>query len=206
MNNIVSRLLKLKKSGVMLEQALDIGAYRNEFTNILVSIWPNIHVQQFEADERQKGYLQKDANIVLLGDLNKQVDFYTINDTNWGSTTGSSMFKENTVYYNNPIVKKLDMVKLDDVVDMNGDWSKGLVKIDTQGSEILVLEGAKEFLKQKPRYILLECSVVEYNQNAPLISDVIMYMKTINYKMIDILDLSYLDDILIQTDILFEIC
>lgn len=204
MNNIVSRLLHLKKSGVDLEQALDIGAYRNEFTNILKSIWPNIKVQQFEADERQKKYLEKDAKIVVLGDSEKEVVLYTLEDTGYGSTTGTSIFKENTTFYKNPINKTCQMKTLDSVVDMSGDWSKGLIKIDTQGSELLILKGATEFLKNDPMYILLECSFVEYNQGAPLVSEVTSYMDSIGYRPIDIVDLHYHDNQLIQGDYLFQ--
>jgi len=206
MNNIVSRLLHLKKSGVDLECALDIGAYRNEFTNILKSIWPYIKVQQFEADERQQKYLEKDAHIVVLGDSERLVDLYTVEDSGRGSTTGTSVFKENTVFYQNPIKKTCQMKTLDSVVDMSGDWSKGLVKIDTQGSELLILKGATEFLKNNPKYILLECSFVEYNQGAPLIADVIKYMDSIGYRPIDIVDLNYIDNQLIQCDCLFQKC
>ena len=203
MNNITKRFFSLKNSGVDLEQALDIGAYRNDFTNILKSVWPNIRVQQFEADERQKQYLQEDAQIVLLGDSERTVDFYTIEDQGWGTTTGSSIFRENTVHYQDPNIVSKQMTTLDKVVDMSGDWNKGLVKIDAQGSELLILEGAKQFLKLNPKYILLECSIVEYNQGAPLVADVMSYMSNINYKMVDIFDVNYMNDQLIQMDILF---
>ena len=54
-SNYVSSFLKLGR----IERALDIGAYRGEFTNLLKSIWPGIQVQQFEADERNKKYLRQ---------------------------------------------------------------------------------------------------------------------------------------------------
>lgn len=205
MNNIISRLLYLKKSGVDLECALDIGAYRNEFTNILKSIWPYIKVQQFEADERQRKYLEKDAQIVVLGDTERLVDLYTIEDSGYGSTTGTSVFRENTEVYQNSVKKTCQMKTLDSVVDMSGNWSKGLVKIDTQGSELLILKGATEFLKNNPMYILLECSVVKYNEGAPLIADVFKYMDSIGYELLDIVDLTHVNDQLYQCDCLFQI-
>jgi len=194
-SNYVSSFLKLGR----IERALDIGAYRGEFTNLLKSIWPGIQVQQFEADERNKKYLKEDAFIGVLGNENKQVDFYTIEDTGWGTTTGSSIFLEQTEYYTNPIITKKEMIKLDDVVDMSGDWSKSLVKIDTQGSELLILDGAKEFLKQNPKYILLECSYVEYNKGCPLINETLNYMHEIGYRPIDIMN-----NTVNQADVLFK--
>lgn len=194
-SNYVSSFLKLGR----IERALDIGAYRGEFTNLLKSIWPSIQVQQFEADERNKKYLKEDAFIGVLGNENKQVDFYTIEDTGWGTTTGSSIFLEQTEYYTNPIITKKEMIKLDDVVDMSGDWSNSLVKIDTQGSELLILDGSKEFLKQNPKYILLECSYVEYNKGGPLINETFNYMHEIGYRPIDIMN-----NTVNQADVLFK--
>ena len=191
----VSRFLKLGK----IERALDIGAYRGEFTNLLKSIWPRVQVQQFEADKRNIKYLKNDAFIGVLGNENKQVDFYTIEDTGWGTTTGSSIFLEQTLHYANPIIETKQMVKLDDVVDATGDWSKGLVKIDTQGSELLILDGAKEFLKKDPKYILLECSYIEYNKGCPLIDKTLNYMHEIGYRPIDIMN-----NTVNQADVLFK--
>ena len=205
--NFYKRLKQLKDLGVEIEQVLDIGAYRGDFTETVKSVWPKARIQQFEADERQKQYLNADAKIALLGDEEKEVKFYTIEDTNYGVTTGSSIYKERTDYYKNPIVTKKNMVTLDSVLDASGDWSKGLVKIDTQGSELDILHGAKNFLNnQKPLYILLECSIQQYNENSPLIGDVVSEMAKLGYEMNDVVDLSYdQQGRLLQTDILFKV-
>lgn len=205
MSGFVERFFHLKSAGFDLERALDIGAYRGDFTNILKSVWPSCTVQQFEADKRNTLYLQSDTVIGVLGDQERVVELYTIEDTGWGTTTGTSVFKEVTEFYNNSNVELHNMKTLDSVVDMAGDWSKGLVKIDTQGSELLILKGAKEFLKSKPAYILLECSYVEYNQKAPLVSEVFAYMNKIGYAPVDILDNNYINGQLIQSDWLFKI-
>lgn len=205
MHGFIERFFYLKRTGFELEQALDIGAYRGEFTNIIKSVWPTCHVQQFEADKRNKQYLQSDAVFEVLGDQEQTINLYTISDTGWGSTSGTSIFKENTVFYKDSISSLHNMKLLDSFVDMSGDWSRGLVKIDTQGSELLILKGAKEFLKLNPMYILLECSYVEYNQGAPLITDVFTYMNSIGYTPVDVIDNNYMDGQLIQSDVLFKL-
>jgi len=205
-NNIVKRLIQLKSTGVNLDLALDIGAYRGEFTNIIKSVWPKITVKQFEADERQKDYLLDTAEIVLLGDRDQQVDFYTIPDTGWGSTTGSSIYRENTDFYNNARKQSRLMTTLDSVVDHSLDWHNSLIKIDTQGSELLILDGASELLSQRPRFILLECSIQEYNEGAPLINESLDYMLNKGYKLYDIVDTAYSQTgELLQLDIMFMI-
>ena len=204
MHETVSCFIRLKKSGVIIEHALDIGAYRGEFTNAIKSVWQKIEVQQFEADERQAEYLQDNAYIVVLADAEKTVDIYTVEDTGWGSTTGTSMYKEKTAAYDNPIMKKVSTKTLDDLVDLSADWEKGLVKIDTQGSELAILEGAQQLLSKGPRYILLEASIREYNEGAPKINDVINYMKDKGYQIHDILDRVYINGLLYQANLFFE--
>lgn len=206
-----NRFKHLKTNNNHIQCVLDIGAYRGDFTDTVNSIWPTCIVYQIEADSRQKNYLKDNAIIALLGDEEKlNVNFYTLDQDK--ITTGSSIFLEKTSYYTDSttVVLSKQMTTLDklyDIYKFAGDWKNyGLIKIDTQGSELLILEGAKKFLENKnPRYILLECSLIEYNLNAPKVSEVIHYMDKINYNIKDIFDLSYdSKGGLIQTDILFE--
>lgn len=206
-----NRFKTLKSNNNHIQCALDIGAYRGDFTDTVNSVWPTCIVYQIEADSRQKHYLKDNAIIALLGNEEKSsVNFYTLGQDK--ITTGSSIFLENTVHYNDKttVVLPTPMTTLDklfEIYKFAGDWQKyGLLKIDTQGSELLILDGAKKFLeRKKPRYILLECSLIEYNLNAPKISEVMRYMDDIDYNMKDIFDLSYdSNGVLIQTDILFE--
>ena len=199
----------LKKLNYHIQYVLDIGAYRGDFTETVKSVWPTAIVRQFEADERQLPWLQSNAINTLLGNEEKEVDFYTLGPDK--ITTGSSIYKELTPHYNpeSTVVMRKQMTTLD-ILDAKhnfyGNWkSNGLIKIDTQGSELLILKGAKNFLKKEPKYILLECSVLPYNQGAPIVSDVIIEMSTMGYLVRDIFDLSYdRSGRLLQTDILFE--
>lgn len=204
-------LLGLKKRGIHIQYVLDIGAYRGDFTETVHSVWSSAIVRQIEADERQRNWLQPDAIIALLGDQAKSdVDFYTLSEDK--ITTGSSMFKELTTHYNanDTVIVKKSMTTLD-LLDQKhnfyGNWREhGLVKIDTQGSELLILSGARQFLtNRQPRFILLECSVKQYNENSPRIFSVMEFMNKLNYTMTDIFDISRTaNGELLQTDILFE--
>ena len=201
----------LKNNNSHIQYVLDIGAYHGDFTDTVKSVWPTAIVRQIEADDRQKQYLQDNAIISLLGNKeDESVDFYTLSPDK--ITTGSSMYKEMTRHYteSTTLILKKPMTTidaLDKLYNFYGNWEDlGLVKIDTQGSELLILAGAQEFLSKKaPKYILLECSIIQYNEGAPKIAEVVAYMNSINYQIKDIVDLSYNDrTILQQTDILFE--
>lgn len=202
---------QLKASGIHIQYVLDIGAYRGDFTDTIKSVWPSAIVTQFEADERQASWLSNNAIVALLGDIDgKEVDFFTLSEDK--ITTGSSIFKEQTRFYTDSttVIIKKQMITLDTILkthNLFGNWKdNGLLKLDTQGSELLILKGASEFLKSKqPKFILIECSWIEYNKDSPLFLEVVTELDKLGYKAKDIFDMSYdQSGILIQTDILFE--
>jgi FkbM family methyltransferase len=208
--SIEHRLAVLKNSGVVISHFLDIGAYRGEFTRVVKTHWPEVKVWQIEADERQQPWLQTDAIVALLSDKpNQELDFFTLNNEN-SITTGSSVYKELTQYYKNPIVVKKRTTTLDDVakrVNFRGNWkNSGLMKLDTQGSELDILRGSENFLATyQPKYMIIETSVKPYNLEAPLVGDVIDYMRTKDYQILDIMHCMYdNNESLLQIDILFN--
>jgi FkbM family methyltransferase len=210
MSSIDHRLSVLKNSGVAISHFLDIGAYRGEFTKIVKKHWPSVTVWQVEADERQQPWLQTDAIFALLSDQsNRELDFFTLNNEN-SITTGSSVYRELTQYYKNPIVVKKRTTTLDDMakrVNFRGNWkNSGLIKLDTQGSELDILRGAENFLSTyQPKYILIEASVKPYNLEAPLVGDVIEYMRSKGYQILDLMHCLYdSSKSLLQIDVLFN--
>jgi hypothetical protein len=97
-------------------------------------------------------------------------------------------------------VLNLQMFKLDDILE---NKSFDLIKIDTQGSEIDILSGGLTVLKNA-KYLVIECSLIEYNKGGNKIHDIFQFMTANGFFMKDIIDLSYADDKLIQIDLLFE--
>ncbi len=55
-----------------------------------------------------------------------------------------------------------------------------LIKMDVQGAEMDVLQGASEVLKTV-KHVILELQTVEYNKGAPLKDTVIEYMDSIGF-------------------------
>lgn len=203
------RFNSMKRNGQHIQYVLDVGAYRGAFTNTVHAVWPSAITWQIEADDRQLEHNSK-AIIALVGDHEKEaVDFYTLPVTK--NTTGSSIFKELTPYYNptSMVVLKKPMTtidKLDEIHNFYGDWKNyGMLKLDIQGAELLALDGATKFLERRqPKYILVECSVAQYNAGSPKILRVMNYMEHLGYEMQDVFDMSRSDtESLIQIDVLF---
>jgi FkbM family methyltransferase len=208
MNRFEYRMSVLRNNNINISNLLDIGAYRGDFTRMVKNIWPQVKVWQIEADERQMPYLQPDAINALLSSVsNKEVEFFTLGENS--ITTGSSMYRELTGYYKNPIVVNKRTTTLDDLmkrVNFRGNWKNaGMVKMDTQGAELEILRGGENFIKTfQPKYFVLETSVKQYNAGAPLVGDIIDYMKEKGYAIQDIMSYVYDNtESLLQMDVLF---
>lgn len=192
---------RLRRLEHPVKSVLDVGAYRGEFARLARQIFPAAKIKCIEGDERQEPYLSAfDTDFYLLGKKTEEVNFYTLPETS--CTTGSSIYRENTKYYEDPIVIKKWTYRLDDLHFPAYD----LIKLDVQGAELDILKGGKDYIKKTtPRYLLLETSVQQYNHGAPLAGEVISYLSKRNYKISDIIDAAYdLNDKLLQVDFLFE--
>ncbi len=79
-----------------------------------------------------------------------------------------------------------------------------LLKIDAQGYELQILKGASTIL---PAFeaVLLEVAIIEVNKGAPLLHDVVAFMRANGFVSYDILEIHRrpLDQALNQVDLVF---
>ena len=134
---------------------------------------------------------------VILSDKKKIVNFFNNNNS-----TGDSYYKENTFHHKNLRSKKFLAETLDNIKNKNNLPNPDLIKIDTQGSEIDILKGAKNTLK-KCKLIYLECPIAKSNQNNLNFHNYLTYMKKINYIPQEICEIHHFHGFLFQIDILF---
>lgn len=185
-----------------VRSVLDVGAYRGDFARIIKKLFPSARIKCIEGDNRQSDFLEDfDTDFYLLGRRTEKVKFYTLPEEL--CTTGSSMYQENTVHYQNPLVVEKQAYSLDDLDLPRFD----LIKLDVQGAELDILKGGKKYIqKTKPTYLLLETSIQEYNKGAPLAGEVISYLNKKNYLLRDVIDVLYdQGGQLLQVDFLFEL-
>ena len=204
----MSQEQSLSKLNVDIKIALDIGSYHGEFTRLLKSIWPHIKVFQFEANNNLKS-INPDATYCCLSDIPNKIVTYYLPQADKVHKTGASYYLELTDYFENPIINLKATTTIDVLsssIDFDGPWdTNGLVKLDTQGSEVDIIKGASRFIKKyNPLLFLIECSFIPYNKNAPLASDVIEFMNNIGYKCVDIIDPNRQNNELLQADLLFK--
>jgi len=167
---------------------LDIGANIGQFRKTAQYSWPDSYIFSIEASEACESHLKKITNDYLICLLTKDSSKYDFFSRKTDPTcTGNSIYRELTKFYSDDqleIIKK-EGTTLDSL--FTDDSNFDLIKIDTQGSELDIIEGGKEICK-KAKAILLEVSYTEYNLNAPLVEEVIQYMKNFNFTPTQVLD------------------
>jgi FkbM family methyltransferase len=185
-----------KALGIKFEKVLDIGAYLGTWKDMFQKIFPGADILMIEANKEKEEILKKKGKyfIAVLGpEDEKVVDYYRCENEDISS--GNGIFKENTKYKFEP--EKRKTIKLTTLLKDQSGFD--LIKIDTQGSELGILQGSTEII-EKTKFLLLELSVVEYNFKAPGYLQVIKYLEENNFKLIDIFDLHYSNGSLIQID------
>lgn len=95
------------------------------------------------------------------------------------------------------------MTTLDSIFSKNERFD--LIKIDTQGSELNIIEGGINLI-QKSKHIILELSILQYNKHAPLYDDVIKKMLDYKFCPEQVLNKCYINNKLTQIDLLFFNC
>jgi len=154
--------LLLREKGFHPKNILDIGASVCQTADIMRQIWPAANILLFEGNvECEKVYQKLDYQyqIKLLGKYNGTTKFYK---TKWSKIcSGNSIYKENSQTYNeqNLIVEELPIYRLDDCVKDVYD----LIKIDTQGSELDIIEGGVNTFSSA-KVVITEVSFNNYNE------------------------------------------
>lgn len=202
---LVPRLMTLREHSFYPRTILDIGAYQGDWTSQVQNIWPEANYFMVEANIEQENALASVPNakyeIALLGDKKKSVVEYFATPAE--ITSGNSIYQEQTGLFDNAPVKLLSMITLDSLVKKNKIKNIDFIKIDTQGSELDILEGATTVIKQA-QFILLETQNLEFNKGAPLLDEVITKMKKWGFRVFDITEIHYLPTgEMIQIDFLF---
>jgi FkbM family methyltransferase len=193
---------KLKTNGYEPATILDIGAYCGNWTTECLKIFPSAQYHLFEAieyDELTRFANMPNVNVlsgVILDAEEREMKWYQMKNT------GDSMFKEKTTYFDKCQVILRRTSVLDNMIDAS-ELENVLMKIDCQGAEIPILQGASQVLK-KTDFIILEVPYFgQYNEGVPNFLEHIKFMDSIGFIPYDISDIHRRYNFTIQVDIMF---
>jgi len=196
--------LKKIKNYFEPKSILDIGANVGQFYNESKNIFPNAYYYLIEGSEHCEvilSTLNVDYSITLLSDFEKQVEFYIRKHE--PRCTGNSIYREKTSFYDDDqIIVENKYTKT--LKSLLGNKIFDLIKIDVQGSEIDIINGGLDIIKEA-KGILMEVSLMEYNKNSPTKEFVYEYMDNLGFKPVELIgNINHpLTHELIQQDILF---
>lgn len=201
-NRVPAGLARLRDLGFAPDLVVDVGAYQGDWTLMAMPIFPQADFVMAEAQPTKAAALEAvraraphriSVAMGLLGAARQQ------NVCFFAAETGSSIYEENTAFAREEI--RLPMSTLDDVL-AERPGMRVLVKLDVQGAELDVLDGATCTLA-RTEALLLEVSLVEYNRGAPRLSEVVARLKQLGFVAFDIVDLRRVGGVLAQADIVF---
>ena len=193
------------------EVFFDIGAndpFSAEGQQVLFKpLLPHTRFFLFEAAPKHEAALRRSGEpyvIALLGKSDGQeLIFYE--STTAPAGTGDSCYREQTAYYDPAALlqEKRWARQLDRVV-AEREWPlPDFMKLDTQGSELDILAGAPQCLAHT-KGIQIECSLVEYNEGAPQVSEVVAFMHAAGFRIYDIVQFHFTpQQQVLQADLLF---
>ena len=196
---------RLKELGFIPSTIIDCGACVGEWSGQIRQVYPDSFVMGIDASNWSNGNIPS-TNVsefeVLSNEDGKEIIFYKKSE---GLCTGDSIFKENTQHYQeHNTIKEVRISKtLKTLCDKHNIDKIDLLKIDTQGSEILVMDGLRDKLNDV-EFIELECSLIEWNIGGCSLQDIIDYLKD-RFVIFDIIELHRLNgNDLFQVDIIFQ--
>jgi FkbM family methyltransferase len=173
----------------------DIGANTGQYGKLMRTLSYKDKIVSFEPLNDAYSVLEKKSK----GDKKWQINNFAMGDTNTksviniaGNSVSSSILDMKQKHIENAPSSKyigtqeIEIKTLNDVFhDFYSGKEKVMLKIDTQGFEKQVLEGAKDILKHV-ELIQLEMSLASLYENEVMFLDMIKYLESLEFKLIGI--------------------
>jgi FkbM family methyltransferase len=197
-------LKRLKLNGFDPRYAIDVGAFRGEWTQLWMALFPKSSVLMIEPQESKAPILsrlceQYSPSVCLRSVLAGATD--GTRHTFHEMEEGSSVYLERSNRSRSASTK--ETVTIDTLIRDSLHSAVDMLKLDTQGFELEILKGATSTL-QRTSFVLLEASLIPINAGCPLISDVMSVMTGKRFRLFDICgQWRRPDHILWQVDLLF---
>ena len=193
-NNLLSNFYSILKTQQFEPKFIyDIGAHKGTWTTECMKYFPNAHYILFEP--------QPDLRLEIENELFGKKN-YTLFSLGVGNKDGQLLFtyqdRADSCTFNMSEKEAMEkgfkqlktpIVKLDSFVKLEKLPKPEILKIDAEGIDLDVLDGASELLNESVEIVLVEVGILNYFfQNSAL--SVLNYMDKANFKLFDITDLN----------------
>ena len=190
---------------------VDVGANLGGYTNLILQNTKVKEIHIFEPSKKCFGYLKKKftqnkiyINNKALSNTNKMNTFYESE-----VLSQSSLHKVKNKFNSNlenTDVYKIECVTLDKYFyGRKKNFVIDLLKIDAEGEDLMVLEGASKLLKNKNiRLIKIELLNSFNQKNNSNINEIIFFLNKYNYYITTISKTKFVDEKLLMMDVYFS--
>jgi FkbM family methyltransferase len=198
------RMLTAAHKAGDIKVVYDIGAHKGRWSTYVKALLPRTRPILFEANAIHAADLARSGFTYHICALSRPgvqtAPFYSLHDD--AGSSGGSFYKEATPQYADVRASTLAIKTLADVVAAEGLPLPDLVKIDTQGSELDVIEGGRNVIANAA-YLLVEIPLVEYNRGAPATGEYFSCLARLGFYPLLLVEQHHYDRVLIQADFLF---
>jgi FkbM family methyltransferase len=180
----------LKIRGLNCKSILDVGANSTNWSRLANNIFPNAHFYLIEPQIEMEKYLKSFTDefvhsVYFLNGAGAKNEVLTL--TVWDDLLGTSLLPhENDTLLKNGKQRKIEIIKIDDLIESHKINIPELIKLDIQGFELEALKGAEKTFGYTEVYIL-EVSLFPFADvpGIPVIADVINFMLQRDYVIYD---------------------
>lgn len=169
---------------------IDVGAAAGTWSTKASIVWPYASYLLVEPLVERKSVLESLASQhsnfryfpFAAGNATSSLDFLITEDLD-GSGVASSISDRSQV-------RSVPVIRLDDVVKENNKKGPYVVKLDTHGFEVPIIEGCSGFLNEVSLFII-ECYGFKIADNSLLFWEMCQYMDRLGFRLFDIVDVMY---------------
>lgn len=196
-------LSRMKNKDIKPKTIIDLGAAQGRWALDALELWPHAEYLLIEPLSERKEKLEQLCNL--------HKNFYVVNAAA-GNEKGivnflvSDDLDGSGIYDNQDSSKsrKVEITTVDEEVRRLGLQGPFMIKFDTHGFEVPILEGAKVTLKHAA-LIVMECYGFRISKNCLTIHEMISFMEKLGFRVADIADVTRRpgDNIFWQCDLFF---
>jgi FkbM family methyltransferase len=195
-------LKRCKERGIEIHTVIDVGASDGRWSEVCMKHYPYAFYYLIEAQQPHQESLEvfkkrhKHSNYIIAAAGSSIGEIYFDNSDLFGGLASDISIGANCI--------KVPLTTIDAEVEKYQLGASFLIKLDTHGYEVPILEGAKETLK-KTNLVIIETYNFQIAKDSLRFWEMCAYMEKLGFLPIDMVDFIYRkkDNIFWQMDIFF---
>ncbi|MAP55644.1 FkbM family methyltransferase [Altibacter sp.] len=179
-------LQRCKQRNLPIQTVIDVGASDGRWSAECMAAYPDAHYFLVEAQQEHLHGLQQfaathaNASFVLAAAGKANGTIYFNNAELFGGIASETPFDEHSI--------EVPVISLDSEIEKRGLQPPFLLKLDTHGFEVPILEGAEQVISQA-NLIIIEAYNFNIESNSLCFWELCDYMQKLGFRPLEVVDL-----------------